>query len=427
MKCYQKMRKYLANSRGGVLVLIAILLFVLIGISALAIDIGYISTTKNELQNISDAAALGATGKLGQIYEENGVYDHGTDYADVRDVATTVGLTNRAAGLNISVAEADIEVGKWDFLTHTFDASETTYPNAVRVTTRRDSLLNGPINSLFAGIFGIDEFDVRVDAVAALSGQGKLDPGEVKLPIGVSERWFLDLDDDGEPDGCRDVIHLNDTGTACAGWHSYETTPTNTTELNKQIFGTILEFNESNENLDFLSDADEEWLLANYPSFQYNEGWAWLLVRYKDSPSALNYFTHSNPNSPIPFLTPGADANIDNFEFLGGVSGTLFDDPDGALQALFDFFKVRDEIADPPAANEDEIWRTTVPVYEDADDGCINPTQSILIVGAADIIVKGINPAPANDVDIEITCSYNKLRGAGGAGGVIGAIPNLVE
>jgi hypothetical protein len=428
MKCYQEMHEYQANSRGGVLVLVAILLFVFVGVAALAIDIGYISTTKNELQNVSDAAALAATSKLGQIYVENGVYNHGTDYTDVRDVAITVGLTNRAANLNISVAEADIEVGKWDFITHTFDTTETTFPNAVRVTARRDTVLNGPISSFFAGIFGIDAFDVSVDGVAALSGQGNLDPGESKLPIGVSERWFLDLDQDGEPDGCRDEIHLNDTGTACAGWHSYTSSVTSSAELNKLIFGTILEFNETNTDLGFLSETDAAWLLTNYPAAQTNEGLAWLLVRYQTQNSFLNYFTNtSNPNSPSPYLTPGADFGVDSFEFMGGVSAGLFDDPDGSLQALFDFFKVRDEVGDPPAANEDEIWRTTVPVYKDGESSCDNPSQTTLIVGAADIIVKGINPSPATDVDIEITCSIKNLRGAGGAGSVVGAIPNLVE
>ncbi len=443
MKIYQNLLANRSNQHGGVLVLVAILLFVFIGVAALAIDIGYISTTKNELQNVSDAAALGATGKLGQIYLANGAYDHSTDYAAIRDVVT-VELTNRAAGLDISVEETDIEVGLWDFISHTLDTTNTTFPNAVRVTARRDTTTNGPINALFAGIFNIDTFDVRTGSVAALSGQGEFDPGEMKLPIGVSERWFLDTDGDGEPDGCREEIHLNDTGTACAGWHSYFDTVSSTTVLNKQVFGTILQFNEENidfnygffmdvDNVDYnTAQLDTQWLQTNYPAGITNEGLAWLLVRYKNDPAAINYFTKGKV--PPPFESPGADANIDSFEFMGGVSAGMFDDPDGSLQGLFDFFKVRDEIGDEPLLDEfgveideDDIWRTTVPVYLDGDSGCDNPTQTTLITGAADIIVKGINPAPANDVDIEITCSTKRLRGSGGNGGVIGAIPNLVE
>jgi hypothetical protein len=454
MKINQKLLANWSNPHGGVLVLVALLLFVFIGVAALAIDIGYISTTKNELQNVSDAAALGATGKLGQIYLANGAYDHSTDYAAIRDVVT-VELTNRAAGLDINVEDSDIEVGVWDFVSHTFVSLDDpiTLPNAlanaVKVTARRDTKTNGPINALFAGIFDIDTFDVTTDSVAALSGQGELEPGEMKLPIGVSQRWFLDTTGpdgvpDGEPDGCREEIHLNDTGTACAGWHSYFDTVSSTTVLNEQVFGTILQFNEENTdfNYGFFMDVDNvdynsaqletQWLQTNYPAGITNEGLAWLLVRYKNDPAAINYFTKGKV--PPPFESPGADANIDSFEFMGGVSAGMFDDPDGSLQGLFDFFKVRDEIGDEPLLDEfgveideDDIWRTTVPVYLDGDSGCDNPTQTTLITGAADIIVKGINPAPANDVDIEITCSTKRLRGSGGNGGVIGAIPNLVE
>ena len=198
-----------------------------------------------------------------------------------------------------------------------------------------------------------------------------------------------------------------------------------------------MQFNEENTdfNYGFFVDVDHvdynsaqldtQWLQANYPAGITNEGLAWLLVRYKDDPAAINYFTKGQV--PLPFESPGADAYIDSFEFMGGVSAGMFDDPGGSLQGLFDFFKVRDEIGDPPAINEDDIWRTTVPVYQDSESSCDNPTQTTLITGAADIIVKGINPAPANDVDLEITCSHKRLRGSGGSGGVIGAIPNLVE
>jgi hypothetical protein len=429
-------------------------LIVFVGVTALAIDIGYISTTRNELQNASDAAALAATGKLGQIYMDNGAYDHDIDYADVRDVAIAVGIKNLAAGLHIAVAEADIEVGKWDFSTHTFDTSETTFPNAVKVITRRDTLTNGPINSLFAGIFGIDSFDVRVDAVAALSGQGDLEPGEAKLPLGVSERWFLDIaPKDGEPDGCRDEIHLSDTGTACAGWHTYEDPSVNVPTLRDQLNGVIIDYNQNQDYQDFPLDEKFgidvdgwNWLKDYFDpgngdpalipyEIRSNEGLIWLLIRNKDSSSALNYFLGNK--APDPFLTPGADFGVTDFEFHGGVSATMFH-PDEPLPALFDFFKVRDEEAPQDDDEtyeewreyEDSVWRTTIPVYKDnvgAEEICINPNDNLKIVGAADIIVKSINSSPSNDVTIEIDCTHKNLRGSGGTGSVTGAIPNLVE
>jgi len=449
--CYIK-RLILTNSRGGVLVLVTLLLTVLVGVAALAIDIGYISTTKNELQNVADASALAATGELGRYYIDistDGTYS--SAYGDtIRDVASEAGLNNMAGGMAISVSQ--VQIGSWDGDTHTF-TNATTYPNAVKVSARRAEGANGPISSFFAGVFNIDSFDVDTDAVAALTGQGILLPGESKLPLGVSEQWFVDSDGDGVKDGCREEIHLSDTGTSCAGWHTYYE-GSNTTQLNANLFGTILDYTDTDVVVDLvdleilatrlageleLVDDEVDWLILNYGTDlllnENREGLAWLLLRFNYSPSFLNYIT--NGKKVIPYEAPGAESGIDSFEFTGGVIGAVFSEDD-AMPALFDFFKVRDDddtkildeydnpILDADG-NEQDTWRTSVPVYEDPGDTCTNPNTTTLIVGVADILVKSINPPPDNSVDIEITCSYEDVRGSGGTGGVVGTIPNLVE
>ena len=57
------------ENRGATAIIVAISLLVLIGFLALAVDVGYLYGTKNELQNTADAAALAATRKLGDIYD----------------------------------------------------------------------------------------------------------------------------------------------------------------------------------------------------------------------------------------------------------------------------------------------------------------------------------------------------------------------
>ena len=52
--------KLLRDQRGASAVLIALLLVVLLGIAALAIDLGYLYVTRYELQNVADSAALAA-------------------------------------------------------------------------------------------------------------------------------------------------------------------------------------------------------------------------------------------------------------------------------------------------------------------------------------------------------------------------------
>jgi len=412
------------NSQGGVLVLVTVLLVVLIGVAALAIDVGYISTTRNELQNIADAGALAATGELGQIYKTSGTYTHPDDFNDIIfPAARDVGKANLADNKQIEIVESDVIVGAWDGVTKTFTPN-TTYPNAVQVTARGDNIL-----AVFSGIFGFDSFNLSLDAVAALTGQNILVEGEAKFPIAVSENWFLDTDGDGEPDGCDDEIHLSDTGTACAGWHSYLDS-SNASELTDKIYGIIKDYTNEIDSGDPLYNAlsfldsdpgGRAWLEENYPEYSTinpDEGMAFLLVRHKDEPAFLNYIIGPNPNQLVdPFTTPEIVGGSDNLEFTGGVVADLFSDP---LPDLFDFFKVRDDDGD------DTIWSTTVPVYQD-EDACINPSGPNLIVGAADIQVSAINPSPDNTVDMTIECTIKDLRGGGGTGGVLGTIPNLVE
>jgi Flp pilus assembly protein TadG len=63
--------KYLRNlkdQKGVALVLVAIMIVMLLGFVALAIDVGLLMVARNELQNIADGAALAACGELGAIY-----------------------------------------------------------------------------------------------------------------------------------------------------------------------------------------------------------------------------------------------------------------------------------------------------------------------------------------------------------------------
>ncbi len=104
------------NQRGAVLILVALLLVVLFGMAALAIDVGYIYAARNELQNIADASALGAARRLGSIYgsmsyadQQNFVCDKSVLYAVAREVA----MKNQAAGKAIDLLPADVFVGRW--------------------------------------------------------------------------------------------------------------------------------------------------------------------------------------------------------------------------------------------------------------------------------------------------------------------------
>ena len=114
------------NESGAVIVMVAIVLIVLIAIAALAVDVGYLLASRNELQNAADASALAATRQLGAIYEP-------MSYAaqqilclhtpgDIIPVAQAAALSNKAAGVSVAVLNADVVIGTWD-------------PNAKMLTT----------------------------------------------------------------------------------------------------------------------------------------------------------------------------------------------------------------------------------------------------------------------------------------------------
>jgi Flp pilus assembly protein TadG len=229
MKIRQELAARIKDEYGATAILVALVIVVLISITALAVDIGYVMATKNEVQNISDAAALAATRQLGHIYEGMSYEEQQSyvcDPATIIPVAKEVALKNKAAGKNIVVNDADIIIGQWNaetkILTPTFDQ-----PDAVKVISRRDGSANGPITTFFARIFGVNTVDVSADATAALTAQSTADKGGLPFPAGISKKWFE------KPEYCEQPIKFYPTGDldGCAGWHTYDESPASANRL----------------------------------------------------------------------------------------------------------------------------------------------------------------------------------------------------
>lgn len=94
------------DESGAVAIMVALLLVVFVGFTALAVDVGYLYSVKRQLQAAADAAALAGCQELIKGVSESGVLDEARLYAEgdetksYNNVAPGDGLTMIPAGVN---------------------------------------------------------------------------------------------------------------------------------------------------------------------------------------------------------------------------------------------------------------------------------------------------------------------------------------
>jgi len=169
--------------RGSILVFVTISLIALLGIAAWSTETGRAWQTKNQLQAAADSAALAGAGSL--LSSDFTAVDE----AGARTAAMTFGAQHVVLGSNLGLAASDVEVGSWDMASQTFTPLPgNTDPNvmrSVRVVTRRDDNLNGPMNTILGRILGVNSIPVNSDAVAEWGFAGSGGPGTADLPIAI--------------------------------------------------------------------------------------------------------------------------------------------------------------------------------------------------------------------------------------------------
>src|SRR5262245_65888533 len=118
----------LNNSRGVVAATTAIFMVVLLAMGAAAIDIGHALVARNELQNVSDAAALAGDRALAIIYQgmtpaaQQTYSVTAANRATIVAAAQATAVANSASGVPVTINAADIAVGYWNFNKRVFTA-----------------------------------------------------------------------------------------------------------------------------------------------------------------------------------------------------------------------------------------------------------------------------------------------------------------
>jgi Flp pilus assembly protein TadG len=227
--------------KGAVMLLVAGGAVAMFGMLALAIDVGYIMTTRAELKNAADAGAMSANRELARIYDGLGNVDRKNytltsgDKSRIQTAANTYMKQNKAAGVAITLGSGDVEYGRWNKSTGAVTASSTGV-NAVTVTARREAASNGSVATIFGSILGVDSFQARAASAAALTAVSEVPAGTADIPVGIAKAWFTAKD---SPCGSSSAIRFYPTGTTvgCAGWHTFDSWPANASKLKTILNG----------------------------------------------------------------------------------------------------------------------------------------------------------------------------------------------
>ena len=179
--------------RGVIAVLTALMILILAGMVAFAVDYGYLLKVRTDMQRAADAAALAAVQDL--IPAADGTQDLARARATARDFAE-----RNLGDPSFRIADADIEIGRFD--------PGTVYSNvtllnsgtldAVRVTLRRDGAINPRVSLFFARALGQQTAPAMASATAVLQKAEVMVPGADVLPFATpADVW------DGLADGAN--------------------------------------------------------------------------------------------------------------------------------------------------------------------------------------------------------------------------------
>ncbi len=156
--------------KGNVLVLTTFSMVCLIALLALTVDLGYLKVARTELQRSADAAAMAAAWEL---IDDDALYGSDSYYLEeeARTKASQYAALNTVTTQGPALDYQDVLVG---YLPNPLDpASPMLFgtgnpPNAVQVSVKKTSSLNGEVPLFFARFLGYDGSSLQAQATAAL-------------------------------------------------------------------------------------------------------------------------------------------------------------------------------------------------------------------------------------------------------------------
>jgi len=170
-------RRHARQRRGATVILAVVMMGVLVGMLAFAIDIGYLATSKAEAQRTTDAAALAGAWQVLDCLADNQTessLNNSVKRASMEMVALN-DVCNQSPHVTYEGEGGDIQIGYLPSLNPGTDLSTNpNYPyRGVRVQLRKSEDINGQIPLFFARIFGQTGRDLTVESTAVMATQIK--------------------------------------------------------------------------------------------------------------------------------------------------------------------------------------------------------------------------------------------------------------
>ncbi len=218
-----------SNSRRGVVAaLAACMMIFLVGMVAFAVDIGYLCVVQTQAQAVADAASMAGASGLST----------GTATSSAQACA----LLNTANNQPVTLPSSAVVLGTWNSTNNTFTAltgSGTSAANAVQVTVNLTAANGNPVNTFFAGVFGVKTSNITASAVAAMKrcdvviSQDTSSSYSADLPYAVQAHQILLSDfNSSSPSSYLGVVQHTGWGST---WAALQQVGSNFSTLNTAI------------------------------------------------------------------------------------------------------------------------------------------------------------------------------------------------
>lgn len=202
------LRRLAAGERGSALAFTAVAVLGILGMLALAIDLGMLYETRGQAQRTADAAALAGAAALVDYGNDPGVEDRVYEYAEPYVEENPV----RGVVASMEPGDVDVDLDDW----------------RVTVTVHRTAERENPVSTLFGRIIGKETVDVTAVATAEAAEAGG---AKCLLPLAIPDRWY-DANDDG--------LYDTDDGDYYEPWPGDGSPPSPTGYSNDDIGEEIL-------------------------------------------------------------------------------------------------------------------------------------------------------------------------------------------